>query len=96
MNQRSTSRGGEHDLDTLGLVCPEPVFRVRKRLASMRTGAILRVLTDDPLAELDLAAFCQRTGHELIESRVSGGVRITRIRKTDGGRESIEPADGSK
>lgn len=52
-------------LDARGLHCPEPVFRVRRALLSMRAGEWLDVLADDPLAEVDLRVFCQRFGHLL-------------------------------
>lgn len=53
-------------LDATGLMCPEPVFRARQCLAAMEAGQVLEVLADDPLAELDLAVFCERTGHEML------------------------------
>lgn len=90
--ETSRETNGDSSLDAVGLICPEPVFRVRRRLATMRAGNVLRVLTDDPLAELDLAVFCQRTGHELIESRDCDGVRISRIRKADDSRGPAETA----
>lgn len=61
-------RDGSADrtLDAIGLMCPEPVFRARQCLATMEVGQVLEVLADDPLAEIDLAVFCERTGHELL------------------------------
>ena len=55
-------------LDARGLLCPEPVFRVRSEIRNMRSGELLEVLADDPLAELDLRVFCERFGHQLSES----------------------------
>jgi tRNA 2-thiouridine synthesizing protein A len=55
-------------LDAIGLMCPEPVFAARRRLDAMQPGEVLEIRADDPLAELDLKVFCERTGHEFIES----------------------------
>lgn len=54
-------------LDTLGLLCPLPVLKARKRLRTLGSGAVLRVLTSDPAALVDIPHFCQESGHEVIE-----------------------------
>ena len=35
------------ELDCLGLLCPLPVLKARKRLIGMMTGEVLRVLAND-------------------------------------------------
>lgn len=63
--------------DLRGLNCPLPVLKTRKRLQSMRTGERLTVETTDPLAALDIPAFCQEDGHRLVDSTsVDGGHRF--------------------
>lgn len=69
-------------LDALGLKCPEPVFRVRQCLAEMDAGEVLEVRADDPLAELDLAVFCDRTGHEMLSRARADGRWTFLLRKT--------------
>ena len=53
-------------LDATGLLCPEPVIRTSRLIRDLASGALLQVLVDDPLAELDLRVFCERTGHEFV------------------------------
>jgi tRNA 2-thiouridine synthesizing protein A len=53
-------------LDLKGLKCPLPVLKSRKAMASLSTGALLRVLTTDPLAGIDIPHFCNEDGHALI------------------------------
>lgn len=63
--------------DLRGLNCPLPVLRTRKRLSGMTPGARLRVETTDPLAVLDIPAFCTEDGHLLVASEaVEGGHRF--------------------
>lgn len=69
-------------LDTSGLRCPLPVLRARKAMKSVQEGDILEVLATDPDAQQDFPAFCETTGHELLESRAEGEVYIFRIRKS--------------
>lgn len=65
---------GEAFYDLRGLTCPLPVLKTRKRLASMKSGARLRIETTDPLAVIDLPAFCAEHGHRILETAaVPGG-----------------------
>ncbi len=59
----------EETLDTLGLLCPLPVLKARKRLKGLEPGAVLRVLTSDPAALVDIPHFCHESGHELLEAQ---------------------------
>lgn len=86
MDERSANPPEHELLDATGLTCPEPVFRTRRRLAGMRPGEVLEVHADDPMAELDFAVFCNRTGHELVSSRTVTGrfeIRIRKARRPD-------------
>ncbi|MBY6204027.1 sulfurtransferase TusA family protein [Halomonas denitrificans] len=74
-------QGVDRHVDAVGLICPEPALRARKALAQMRPGALLEIVTDDPLAEVDLRILCDRGGHEWVESVETDGVRRTRIRR---------------
>ncbi len=86
--RRGNEEGGEVDrtgvdrrVDAIGLICPEPALRARTALGPMRPGQMLEILTDDPLAEVDLRILCDRGGHEWVGSAESDGVRRTRIRR---------------
>lgn len=59
--------------DLRGLNCPLPVLRAKKRLAGMTSGARLWVETTDPLAVLDIPAFCNESGHRLVETETFDG-----------------------
>ena len=62
------------ELDCLGLLCPLPVLRARKRLLGMTGGQILRVLASDKMATIDLPHFCVQAGHDYLgDSAVEGG-----------------------
>ncbi|MEM4312298.1 MAG: sulfurtransferase TusA family protein [Nitrososphaerales archaeon] len=54
-------------LNVRGLYCPEPVFRTKIEVQSMKVGEILEVLADDPVAEIDIKNWVERTGQELLE-----------------------------
>jgi tRNA 2-thiouridine synthesizing protein A len=62
------------------MACPEPVWHTRRAIEGLAPGCELEVLATDPMAELDLAVFCQRTGHELVQARTRDGILRARIR----------------
>ncbi|PWE30692.1 preprotein translocase subunit TatB [Maritimibacter sp. 55A14] len=69
------------ELDATGLLCPLPVLKARKRLQALAPGAVLRVLSDDPAAVVDVPHFCTEQGHELLGSEPAGAARAYLIRK---------------
>lgn len=59
--------------DLRGLNCPLPVLKARKRLAAMAPGQHVWLETTDPLAIVDIPAFCAEAGHRLVESQAADG-----------------------
>lgn len=57
------------ELDALGLLCPLPILRCRQALARLADGALLEIWADDDEIERDLPAFCEGSGHELVQLR---------------------------
>ncbi|MDF2094799.1 sulfurtransferase TusA family protein [Aquibaculum arenosum] len=70
------------EIDTRGLRCPLPVLRARKAIAALPDGARLRVLATDPDSRQDFRAWCETSGHELLEQSENGeGILVHLIRK---------------
>lgn len=64
-------------LDLRGLKCPLPVMRARRRIKSMAPGTQIWLETTDPLAVIDIPAFCAAEDHRLVETMaVAGGHRF--------------------
>ncbi len=69
-------------LDVVGLLCPLPVLKARKRLKTMAPGQVLRVLATDPAALIDMPHFCAESGHVLLGVEETGdGARAFLIRR---------------
>lgn len=56
------------DIDAIGLLCPLPVLRLRKRLEGMEAGQIARLRASDAIAHIDVPHFCEEQGHEFLGS----------------------------
>ncbi|MFT5807597.1 MAG: tRNA 2-thiouridine synthesizing protein A [Moritella dasanensis] len=59
----------EHELDALGLRCPEPVMMVRKTVRKLDDGQTLLIIADDPATVRDIPSFCQFMDHTLVASQ---------------------------
>lgn len=69
------------DLDASGLLCPLPVLKARKQLLGMQDGQILRLITTDPAAVVDVPHFCTEAGHELLDQSKDGAQTIFLIKR---------------
>jgi tRNA 2-thiouridine synthesizing protein A len=69
-------------LDATGLLCPLPVLKAQKALRGMAAGEEIEILTTDAASIREFPAFCEQTGHELLESAETGGGFRFRLRKT--------------
>ncbi|MBW6506297.1 MAG: sulfurtransferase TusA family protein [Rhodobacteraceae bacterium] len=69
------------EIDATGLLCPLPVLKARKRLASLAPGQVLRLLATDPAAVLDVPHYCSEAGHALIDQTADGAITAYVIRR---------------
>jgi len=67
----SESKGPDHQLDALGLRCPEPVMMVRLQVRKMQEGETLLITADDPATTRDVPSFCRFMQHTLLESQTT-------------------------
>ena len=54
------------EIDALGLLCPLPVLRLKKRMLPLPSGARITLLADDPAAYIDVPHFCAEAGHAFV------------------------------
>jgi tRNA 2-thiouridine synthesizing protein A len=65
-------------LDLRGLKCPLPALYARRALERSAPGTTITVLSDDPLAGVDLPHMCRTEGYVVVRStRESDGLRIS-------------------
>ena len=70
-----------HELDAIGLRCPEPVMMVRKKVRLMADGETRLVSADDPSTTRDIPSFCRFMDHTLIASETEQAPYRYLIRK---------------
>jgi tRNA 2-thiouridine synthesizing protein A len=70
-------------LDLKGLKCPLPALFAKRALVRAGTGAIVEVITDDPMAPIDVPHMCRQEGFEVIETVTDNGVTRMRLRRPE-------------
>lgn len=56
----------DHQLDTLGLRCPEPVMMLRLKIRKLENGETLSIVADDPATVRDIPSFCRFMQHTML------------------------------
>lgn len=54
------------ELDARRLLCPLPVIRTQDAIAQLNNGDLIKVISTDPGAKMDIPAWCRINGHEVI------------------------------
>lgn len=68
-------------LDAKGLKCPMPIVKTAQAIKTVASGELLEVLTTDPGAVADFAAWSRATGNTLVEQGLAEGVYRFVLRK---------------
>jgi len=71
----------DHQLDALGLRCPEPVMMLRLNIRKIAAGETLLVSSDDPSTTRDIPSFCRFMDHELVAQQISEKPYLYLIKK---------------
>ncbi|WP_086482046.1 sulfurtransferase TusA [Oceanospirillum sanctuarii] len=71
-----------HELDTSGLMCPEPVMMLHGKVKEMAEGDVLKVIATDPSTTRDIPKFCQFLGFPLLEQKEEDDLFFYYIQKT--------------
>ena len=81
-------------VDATGLRCPLPVIRLATAARDVPAGHVIMLLSTDPAAGPDVAAWCRMRGHALIDQQDHGPVLASRVRVsgTPAGEERSVPA----
>ena len=70
-------------INTTGLRCPLPMLKVQKSINSLRKNREALIITDDPMAEIDLKHFCSNNNYLLkeIKNNLGGDEQLFSIKK---------------
>lgn len=68
-------------LDCTGLLCPIPVIKTSRAIKEIQVGQVLKMVSTDPGAPPDMAAWSRQTGNELLDSHQEDGKFVFYFRR---------------
>jgi tRNA 2-thiouridine synthesizing protein A len=69
------------ELDCRGQLCPLPVIELARAITDVPVGAVIRLLTDDPAAAVDIPAWCRLRHHDYLGASPTSPVTTHLIRR---------------
>ena len=81
--------GTDDTLDLRGLKCPLPSLLTRRRLLGAPAGTTIRVLTDDPMAPIDIPHMCRSEGFETLAVERDGAESRLIVRRRNARCENL-------
>lgn len=69
------------EINLRGLQCPSPLVKLNEDIQAFADGAELDAVADDAAFKLDVEAWCEYTGHDLVAIEILGEDVRARIRK---------------
>ena len=86
MNEQTTEPAVDEDgrriVDAIGMPCPKPVIELAAAIKQVAIGDEVRLLADDPAADVDVPVWCRMQRQELLEQTTrDGGVLVFVVRK---------------
>ncbi len=70
-----------HQLDTSGLICPEPIMLLHNKIREMNANDIIKVTATDPSTKRDIPKFCTFLGHHLLSQSMTNNTFFYFIQK---------------
>ncbi len=64
-------------IDARGHRCPVPTLKLARAMGTAAGGTLLRLLTDDPMARIDVPHFCARAGFTVLAIKDDGDRSVT-------------------
>ena len=65
-----------HNLDALGLKCPQPVLKVAILARQLQPGDLLEIVADCESFPVDIEKWCKTTGKTLLFCAAEGGGKV--------------------
>ncbi|MEO0793060.1 MAG: sulfurtransferase TusA family protein [Pseudomonadota bacterium] len=62
------------ELDARHLLCPLPILKAKQAMRKLNVGDVLKVQATDPNTPVDIRAFCEARGHNLVSENEADGV----------------------
>ncbi len=69
-------------LDVRGECCPYPLLLTKKKVESLKSGEILEITADDPVAPQNIDSWAKKSGNKLLSVRQEGNIFKILVQRT--------------
>lgn len=81
LEQAPVDEDGRRIVDALGMPCPRPVIELADAFKQVAVGDEVRLLADDPAADVDVPVWCRMQRQQLVSQTTEDGVLTFIVRK---------------
>ncbi len=81
VEQAQLDEDGRRIVDALGMPCPKPVIELAAAVKQIAIGDEVRLLADDPAADVDVPVWCRMQRQSLVSQHTEDGVLTFIVRK---------------
>jgi tRNA 2-thiouridine synthesizing protein A len=78
-------------IDLRGLKCPLPALLARRALTNGADGLEIAILTDDPMAPVDVPHMCHRNGFDIVAVERDGDKARMVLKRPTAWRQAADP-----
>lgn len=64
------------EVDARGMPCPRPIIELARAMSDLEVGQRVRLLADDPAAEVDVPVWCRMQRQQLVGRTMDGPVGV--------------------
>ncbi|MDD5616105.1 MAG: sulfurtransferase TusA family protein [Candidatus Methanoperedens sp.] len=69
-------------IDVRGECCPYPLILTKKKVESLKSGEILEITADDPVAPQNIDAWSKKSGNKLLSVKQEGKIFRILVQRT--------------
>ncbi len=64
----------DETLDVRGECCPYPLILTKKKVEALKSGDILKIIADDPVAPQNIDSWAKKSGNKLLAVKQEGNI----------------------
>jgi tRNA 2-thiouridine synthesizing protein A len=64
----------DQTLDVRGECCPYPLILTKKKVEQLKSGEVLEIIADDPVAPQNIDSWARKSGNKMISVKQEGGI----------------------
>jgi glycine cleavage system H protein len=73
----------DFEMFEIGIECAATLSKLDDLISGIEGGQIIHLVSDDPMADIEMTRWSEQTGHELIETRKEGNLLHFLVQKAD-------------